>query len=279
MITSDILTLLIICAVAIVLGMLLGNFAVVFFNRMPGKWLVDYDEEPDEELLHPTHQRLKSTPWKYVLSGFYMICGIYMGVRDPYYAFPAVIALWLVVEMAIADVKYMIVPDQLIMMLFVSAIGFIPYHSIYSSAQSLAQNLMSEDYVPDYAASSFFENLITKTGIPEAVADCVLGALLGFGLLMLMALFSRIIYKEPGIGGADVKLFTALGLITGFYGIIFIFIVTTFISAAHLILLMIIRRVKLTDHRPMVPYIAIAFLLYILFFHRTVSGIMWLINI
>ena len=46
------------CIAAILIGILAGNGAVYFFNKIPGKWLCDYGQEPDEELLHPTSQRL-----------------------------------------------------------------------------------------------------------------------------------------------------------------------------------------------------------------------------
>ena len=114
---GEVIRAVIICSAAVGLGVLLGNSAVWFFNRIPGKWLTDYDEEPSEELLHPTQQRIRSTPWKYVFTGFFICCGIYLGLKDPGYAFPALAALWLLLEMSIADQKYMIVPDQLVLLL------------------------------------------------------------------------------------------------------------------------------------------------------------------
>ena len=120
------LTMILTCVFFLILGIFLGNGAVYFFNKMPGKWLVDYGQKPDEELLHPTHQRVKSTPWKYVFTGFFIVVGIAMGTDDAYYAFAAVFALWLLLEMSIADIKYMIVPDQLILLLLVCGIGLIP---------------------------------------------------------------------------------------------------------------------------------------------------------
>ena len=89
------LTMILTCVFYLILGIFLGNGAVYFFNKMPGKWLVDYGQEPDEELLHPTCQRVKSTPWKYVFTGFFIVVGIAMATDDPYYAFAAVFALWL----------------------------------------------------------------------------------------------------------------------------------------------------------------------------------------
>lgn len=221
----------IICGAAIGAGVVLGNGAVYFFNRMPGKWLCDYDEEPSQELLHPTCQRVKSTPWKYVFTGFFVVIGITLGLQNPLYAFPALIAIWLLLEMSIADIKYMIVPDQLIMLLVLTGLGFIRHHAF-------------------------------------GVMDCLLGAAVGFGVLLIIALISKIFYKEPAVGGADIKLFAALGLALGTDGIIAVFVISTFLSAGHFIWMMVKKGAKLTDERPMVPYIAAAATIYLVILHE-----------
>ena len=203
------------CIIAIVSGILLGNGAVYFFNKMPGKWLCDYDQEPDEELLHPSEQRVKSTPWKYIYSGLFILIGIWLGIRNPIYAVAALIACWLLLEMAIADMKYMIVP---------------------------------------------FHN-----GGP---IDCLWGALIGFGVMLFIGLFGKLLYKKESLGGGDMKLFGALGLCTGIDGIIAIFILTTLISAGHTIYLLARKRIKMTDHRPMVPYIAVSAGIYLVLLHE-----------
>lgn len=228
---KQLIVTLIICGAAIGAGVILGNGAVYFFNRMPGKWLCDYDEEPSQELLHPTCQRVKSTPWKYVFTGFFVVIGITLGLQNPLYAFPALIAIWLLLEMSIADIKYMIVPDQLIMLLVITGLGFIRHHAF-------------------------------------GVMDCLLGAAVGFGVLLIIALISKIFYKEPAVGGADIKLFAALGLALGTDGIIAVFVISTFLSAGHFIWLMVRKGAKLTDERPMVPYIAAAATIYLVILHE-----------
>lgn len=40
----------------------------------------------------------------------------------------SMITCWILTEMAIADARYMIVPDQLVILLMVAAVGFVPYH-------------------------------------------------------------------------------------------------------------------------------------------------------
>lgn len=228
---KQLMVTLIICAAAIGIGVLLGNGAVYFFNKMPGKWLCDYGQEPSEELLHPTCQRVKSTPWKYVFTGFFIAAGITMGLQNPLYAIPALIAIWLLLEMSIADIKYMIVPDQLIMLLVITGLGFIPHHAF-------------------------------------GVMDCITGAAIGFGVLAVIAVVGRLIYKKPAVGGADIKLFAALGLALGTDGIISVFVISTFLSAGHFIWLMIKRGAKLSDERPMVPYISAAAIIYLVILHK-----------
>ena len=234
---EEVLKTLIICGAAVVAGVLAGNGAVYFFNKMPGTWLVDYGEEPDEELLHPTVQRVKSTPWKYLFTGFFIVIGIKMAMEDPMFAVPAIAAIWLLLEMAIADAKYMIVPDQLIMLLVVCGLGFIPHHAL-------------------------------------GVMDCLRGVLIGFGVMLVIALIGRVAYKKPAVGGADVKLFAALGLCCGTDGVLVIFLLTTFISAGHFIWLMARRGAKLSDERAMVPYIALSATLYLVIFHEMSYNIM-----
>ena len=234
---KDLMIILITSASAIILGVLAGSSAVWFFNRIPGRWLCDYDEEPSEELLHPTEQRVKSTPWKYVFTGFFIVCGISMGLEDPVYAFPALIALWLLLEMAIADLKYMIVPDQLIMLLVITGIGFIPHHAL-------------------------------------GVMDCLRGALIGLGLMLITALTGRIFFRKNAAGGGDIKLFAALGLACGTDGILIIFVLTTFISLGHILYLVARRGLRLTASRPMVPYIALSAAIYMVILHEMSYNIM-----
>ena len=213
------------CLAAILVALFAGNGAVYFFNKMPGKWLVDYRQEPDEELAHPTVQRIRSYPWKYVFTIFFVIIAIKMVMWDYRFAAAAIIAVWTLLEMSIADIKYRIVPDQLIMVLAVSALGFIPFHNSWK--------------------------------------DCIFGALIGFGVMFLVALIGKLAYKKEALGGGDIKLFAALGLVLGVGGVIGVFIMSTILSAAHFVILLIMKKIKKDDTMPMVPYIAAAATIYL----------------
>ena len=233
------LQILITCAVAIILGVILGSSAVYVFNRIPAAWLTDYGEEPSEELKDTSTQRVKSVPWKYVFTGLFIALGIYLGVRDLSIALPVVIAIWLLLLMSMADIKYMIVPDQLIMLLVLTGLGFLP--------QKIA--------------------LYHR----HAIYDSLMGAAAGLILMLIIALFSRAIYKKWVLGGADIKLFTAIGFLTGLYGVLIIFVLSTVLSGLHFAYLLIRQKIQLRETRPMVPYIALAFGIYFLFIRNLIT--------
>ncbi|MFR9192818.1 MAG: prepilin peptidase [Anaerovoracaceae bacterium] len=225
------------CAAAIAAGIMLGNSAVVFFNRMPGKWLCEYGKEPDEELAHPTRQRINSWPWKYFFSCLFVMASIKTAMDDPGYALISMITCWILTEMAIADARYMIVPDQLVILLMVAAVGFVPYHD----------------------------------GGPY---EGVWGGLIGFGVMLVTALLGRIIYRRAALGGGDIKVFGALGLCTGVDGILSVFILSTFLCAIHMAWLLMRKKAKRRQQRPLIPYVAISSSIYLVILHGIGYNIM-----
>lgn len=233
----DYLRVTVVCTAAVAIGIVLGNSIVYVFNKIPGKWLCDYGKEPDEELKNPTCQRIKSVPWKYWFSCFFVMAGIYMGLKDPVYAVIALIACWILAEMAIADLKYGIVPDQFIILLMVEAAGFVPHHQ----------------------GGEF---------------SGIWGGLIGFGIMLLLGILGKLIYKKDALGGGDIKLFGALGLCLGTGGILTVFVLSTFVSAFHLAFLVIKKRIKPREQRPLVPYIAISSAIYLVILHQMSYNIM-----
>lgn len=231
------LRVILICIAAIASGIVLGNSVVYVFNRIPGRWLCDYGQEPDEELLHPTRQRINSMPWKYWFSYFFVMAAVFLGMRDPVYGIIALITCWLLAEMSIADIKYGIVPDQFIILLMVAAVGFVPHHK-------------------------------------EGAFDGIWGGLAGFGIMLLIGIAGKIIYGKDSLGGGDIKLFGALGLCLGLKGILSVFVLSTLVSALHLGWLMIRKRVKPRQQKPLVPYIAASSAIYLVILHEMSYNIM-----
>lgn len=212
---------------AILTGILLGCGVVWFFNRVPAKWFCDYGEEPSGELADPEAVRLPGWPWRYLFSALFAVCGIWMVNRDWQSAVPMLLALWLLVMMAAGDVKYGILPDQLILLLAVSAIGF--------------------------------------AGRYHGWKDCLAGILLGFGILAVIALIGKLASRKMAIGGGDMKLFAALGAVLGGTGVVTVFLLSSFFAAVHYTVLLAAKRVKMTDALPFVPYVAAACAVYWVF--------------
>ena len=92
--------------VALALGIIAGSAAVYTFNRMPDGWLGADEEGRDS-------QRVKSVPWKYVLSATFIVCGIYTGLKDPAAAPAVFAACFLLAQTAIAAKLYRRAPLQI----------------------------------------------------------------------------------------------------------------------------------------------------------------------
>lgn len=219
---------------AVLAGVLLGNGAVYLFNHMPAEWFCDYGSEPSEEMKDPYTQRVKSTPWKYYFSMFFVAVGLYL-VRDDWaYAVAALLIIWILLELSISDIKYRIVPDQLLALLAVSAVGTIQYHRGWQ--------------------------------------DMLLGAVLGLGITGMSALIGKAAYRRETVGGGDIKLFAALGLVLGVRGVVMVFMLSALMSGAHMVYLLARRKIGRKDTIPMVPYISAAAFIYLVFIWQGPAG-------
>ena len=224
---TDALITLIKCLAAVLAGIFAGNGAVYFFNKMPAAWLTDYGEKPSEELLDPYTQRVKSYPWKFVFTMLFSVLYIKLVTEDVQLTAAGACVLWLLLEIAIADRKYRIIPDQLVVLVAVCGIGLIPFHGSWQR--------------------------------------CLYGVIIGFGFMALTAILGKITYRRDAVGGGDIKLFSALGLVCGPGGIILVFMMTALLSAGHAVILMARGKLKRTDTIAMAPYIAIASCIYLVF--------------
>lgn len=230
---------------AAVLAILFGNGSVVAFNRIKPQWFEDWDEESvkkgsgDEPLrILPVklveadadgRQRLPSSPWKYAFTGYFALTGLYLAIRGSglFFEISVLCVLFIVLEMAISDQLYRVVPDQFSIMLAISSAAFVEYHE--------------------------------KWWEPAA------GAALGLGISLAVLLLGMLLFRTGSIGGADIKFFTCMGLITGRTGIAIIYILTTLFFAAYSAVLIATKRSTIKDRNPMLPAACAAVTVYFLF--------------
>lgn len=226
---------------AAVLAILFGNGSVVAFNRIKPQWFEDWDETAAKDAPRKIlpiklveadadgRQRLPSSPWKYAFTGYFALTGLYLAVRGSGLLFEISVlcVLFIVLEMAISDQLYRVVPDEFSIMLAIAAAAFVEYHE--------------------------------KWWEPAA------GAALGFGISAAVLLLGMLLFKTGSIGGADIKFFTCMGLITGRTGIVLIYILTTLLFAVHSAILIATKKSTIKDRNPMLPAACAAVTVYFLF--------------
>ena len=214
--------------IAIGLAVLFGNGSVYVFNRLPLEWFDDRDEKARER------KSLNGAPWKYIFTGLFLVVGIYLTLTSSVkFEIATMTMLFVVLEMAIADQNYRIVPNQLMFLLALSAIGFIGYNDQWW----------------------------------EAALGCGFGLALGIAELGL----GLLIYKKAALGGADIKFLACMGLVAGRRGIIAIFIIMTLLFAAQSAYMLATKRIKRDQGLPLMPAAFVATLIYFVFLYNTID--------
>lgn len=212
---------------AALVAVLAGFSAVAVFNGMPPKWLSDYDKEPAPEIMDRSRPRVKKRPWAYVLSIALALVFIRIIMLDYRLFACGAFMMWTLAVMALADAKYKIIPDQMIIACVVCGIGFIPF--------------------------------------VDSWKDQLGGLLLGGGIMVVIALLSRLACKEAAIGGGDIKLFAAIGICLGVRGLVSVMVMTVIFMAIHAIFKLGAKKIRLGDSMAMVPYIFVSTGLYLSF--------------
>ncbi len=212
-------------AIGIITGIIAGFGAVYIFNRIPAKWLCDYGEKPLPELTDPYIQRIKGFPWRWIYAAGFSCLMIRLLFFDMQFAAAGLFACWALLIIGLSDLKYMIIPDQFVIMLAFTAFGFVPYHD------------------------SFWQPL--------------LGAILGGGMMLMLAVMGGALFKKEIMGFGDIKLFASLGLALGVVGTAVVLIGSSFLSGIFAAAGLASGKYKKDDVKPLGPYICICGALYI----------------
>jgi prepilin signal peptidase PulO-like enzyme (type II secretory pathway) len=226
------------------LGILAGYGAVFVFNKIPAKWLCDYDEVPDERHLPP---RIGKYPWALLFSLVFATAAFKSCLISLLYAAAAFPALWLLLMIGLSDVKYRIIPDQFVILLAVTGIGFAVRWQPLGSGAVLRNGFLSP----------------------------LIGLLAGGGIFFIIALLGKLIARKEVMGFGDVKLAAVCGLIVGHTGILPVLAMTALSSAALFSFWLARGRIKATDEAPLGPFIAGSTAVYLMFSEE----IGWLLSV
>lgn len=102
------------------------------------------------------------------------------------------------------------------------------------------------------------------------VADRLIGLLIGFSLFMLIALLTN------DMGGGDIKLMAACGLIFGIKGVLFITLFSFITGAIISVLLLLFKIKNRKDKIPFGPFISLSAMLYMCCGDKIISWYMGL---
>ncbi len=210
-----------------VLGFILGPLGCKILNKIPAKWLCDYDETPSKELLSGNRYKVKPTGiiMGAALAAAMILTTLLTGVTI---TLPCVVLLYIfLLLISASDAKYTIIPDQ-----FTIAVAVI----------SLIFAVI--DFLTD-------KNFITSWYAP------LIGAAVGGGVLLVLDFLSTLVFKKAGFGFGDVKLMAALGLMFGLKYIIVLLVLSAFVAAFHFLYLIFAGKAKKGIYLPMGPYICI----------------------
>lgn len=139
----------------------------------------------------------------------------------------------------ISDIKYMIIPDEV---LIVSGILII----------------------------------IIRLIMGIRIEVLLMNALISFMMLLMIKLIGDFIFKKESLGGGDIKLMAVIGLVIGWQNCIFVIALSSFIA---LPISLIILAVKRTNIIPFGPFLSLAALILYYFAIDYSSIVNWLIKI
>ncbi len=203
--------------VCVVMGFAMTALAYLIINRIPAKWLCDYNETPSEELL--SGKRISYLPTAPVVSvlvsAALVMCRLQFNKGFDVLFLMMALVIMCCLLIAISDLKYQIIPDQ-----FTVALG------VFGLLLSLY------DIIRGFG---FFHH-----GWWSPLAGAAMGAAAMIGIDLL----AMVIYHREGMGFGDVKLFAAIGLLTGFPGTIYTLILSVLTATVFFVAIIVISKIR-----------------------------------
>ena len=244
-----------------VLGLIVGSFSNVCIYRIPRNESVIYPAS------HCPKCRTKIKPvdniplLSYILlKGRCRNCGSKISIQYPVVEFLTgliYLIIYLIYGLSIQSLVYIILSSALIIIAFID---------------------LQEQIIPDIISlPGIVVGLILSFIVPYiSFINSVLGALVGGGIILIIAWVGSIIFKKEAMGGGDVKLAAMIGAFLGWrYTIISLFL-GFFLGALIGIILIMTKIKKREDAIPFGPFIALGSIITLLWGEKILS---WYIGI
>lgn len=215
------IVLAVVCAFAGV-AMFVGSIKIL--NKIPAKWLCDYDEEPSEELLNGV--RYKGA-FNYIIgSTITAISSVFTYLVFGFSPYTVIVLslLFVLLLIILADGKYYIIPDQ-----FAIASGLLSLVFAYYDLFNLQISI-----------TNWWSPLVGGLGVAL--------------LIILVNVITMLIVKKQGMGFGDVKLFLAVGIATGFPKVLIALLIAVFVSFIIILVTVIANAVRKKETENYIPF-------------------------
>ncbi len=218
---------IVIIAVLAVLAFVLGSLGCKILNKIPAKWLCDYDEEPSEELL--SGNRFKKS-WGLLMGAvFAVFIAMTIITNGVGVKLPAIFILYFFLMLISAsDAKYTIIPDEFTVVVLVISIGLAVI------------------------------DLVTVKSFVKAWYEPLIGGACGGTVLLALDMLSTLMFKKPGFGFGDVKLLAAMGIMLGWKCTLVVLVTASFLAVVHILVLIFSGKTENGIYLPMGPYLCCA---------------------
>lgn len=185
-----------------------------------------------------------------ILSGFICLLSVWkFGITME--ALFYLIFLASLVAVTFIDLEHMIIPN-------VITIPGISIGILYAIIRTDWGVLMR--FVEDYNSHHYS---IASILISQPIFDSILGAILGGGILYLIALLYLIIRKREGMGMGDVKLLAMIGAFLGWKSIIYVTLISSVLGTIVGLAIILFKRGDASYALPFGPFLSLAAALYL----------------
>lgn len=185
-----------------------------------------------------------------LLSGALMLLTVYMfglSVKTLFY----IIFIYALLVITFIDLEHMIIPN--VISLPGIAVGLI-FNALITDWQYSRELIESTSI----GLGSFFALLYE---IP--VLDSIFGAILGGGILFLIAFLYEVIRKREGMGMGDIKLLAMIGAFIGVQGVVFVIFLSSILGTIIGISVIVYKKGDLRYALPFGPFLSFAAVVYV----------------
>ena len=228
------------------LGLLCGLLIGPVMDRMPPKCFCDYDETPDERHQPPRLSKKQRIVCAVILTVVFAVLEMRCGVGVQGIALCLFCAVMVMVAMS--DLKFCIIPDELIIAGCVfSVIAAMPH-------------------------------IMTAPGFVNKLSP-VFGAAIGAGIILGINLLGRLLYKKDALGMGDLKLMLVCGIACGAGGTLIALAIGIIAAALFFAVGMAVKRIKQGDYLPLGPFLVFGTVFTLCFRPLVDSLIVWYLSL